>query len=79
MPACLRMARSVPSGISPGVVRDGGEAVSGRVMPDIMTSGGLAMELKPERLQSAGECVRWRKEGRCWVADGWKARRFEDA
>ena len=37
------------------VVRDGGEAVGARVMPDLVAAGGLAMEHEPERLQSPGD------------------------
>lgn len=35
------------------MVRDGGEPVGGRVMPDLVTAGGLAMEHGPEGFESA--------------------------
>lgn len=38
-----------------GMVGDGGVAVRGRVMPDLMAPCGLAMKLEPERLQSPGD------------------------
>jgi len=38
-----------PFGHVARVVRDGGEPVSCRVMPDLMASSGLAMEREPER------------------------------
>jgi hypothetical protein len=41
-PACLRMARSVPSGMSPG-------------MPGLVTARGLAMEHEPEGFESPGD------------------------
>ena len=37
------------------MVRDGGVAVGGRVMPDLMAPCGLAMKLHPQRLQSPGD------------------------
>lgn len=37
-----------PFGHVAGVVRDGGEPVRGRVMRDLVTAGGLAMEHEPE-------------------------------
>ena len=37
-----------------GMVGNGGVAVRGRVLPDLMAAGSLAMELEPEGLQSPG-------------------------
>ena len=44
-----------PFGHVAGVVRDGGVAVGGRVVPDLMAAGGLTMKLHPKRLQSPGD------------------------
>jgi len=54
MPACLRMARNVASGMSPGwlgmVV-----AVERRIEPDFVRTGCLSVEYQAETLQPLGD------------------------
>jgi hypothetical protein len=50
-PACLRIARNVPSGISPGAIGEGGIAVGLGVEPDFMGAGRLAVELEAQALE----------------------------
>lgn len=38
-----------------GMVRNGGVAVGGRVVPDLMAAGGLAMKLHTQRFESLGD------------------------
>lgn len=55
MPALLEDGAEGPFGHVAGMVGDGGVAVGGRVMPDLMAAGSLAMKLHSERLQSPGD------------------------
>jgi len=51
MPACLRMARSVPSGMSP-VFRDRCVPVQRWVKPDLMGARRLTVEFQAELFQA---------------------------
>ena len=51
MPACLRIARSVPSGMSPGWLGMVVYPIQRRVEPDLVRARGLAVEFQAELLQ----------------------------
>src|SRR5665213_3545872 len=44
-----------PFGHIAGMVGNGGVAVGGRVVPDLMAAGGLAMKLHPQRFEPPGD------------------------
>jgi hypothetical protein len=57
MPSCLRIALSVPVGISPPVIGDNSGELLLRMNPDLMASFALPLELTAECTELTGQLL----------------------